>query len=279
MASDDRDSIQNIEDIELGLVLEAIYRRYGYDFRHYARASLERRLLQRVADEGMERLLDLLPPLLDDHRFAERVLDDLSIKVTEMFRDPPFYRALRDKIIPLLKTYPYIKIWHAGCSTGEEVYSMAILLHEEGYLHRAQIYATDLNKRALAAARAGIYSIDNIRTATHNYNQTNPKSTFNEYYSVKYDAAIINNNIREGIIFSHHNLASDGVFGEMNLILCRNVMIYFDSTLQNRVLRLFRDSLCHRGFLALGMKETLDFSDVAQAFNPVCPEARIYRLR
>lgn len=268
-----------LQDIEMDLVLEAMYRRYGYDFRHYARASLKRRLQQRMEESGITSMLDLLQPLLHDRAFAERMMDDLSVTVTEMFRDPLFYRVLREHVIPVLKTYSYVKIWHAGCATGEEVYSMAILLHEEGFLQRAQIYATDFNQRALAVACEGIYSIESIRKATLNYNQTNPKSSFKEYYHIKYGAAILSKLLREGMIFSHHNLATDGVFAEMNLIVCRNVMIYFDQTLQDRVLRLFRDSLCHRGFLGLGLKETLDFSAVAQAFVPVYPQARIYRLK
>lgn len=271
--------VVDVQEIELELVLEAMFRRYGYDFRHYARSSLKRRLWQRVRDAGMARMSELVPALLHDRGFAECVVDDLSITVTEMFRDPFFYRVLREQVIPVLKTYPHVKIWHAGCATGEEVYSMAILLHEEGFLDRTQIYATDVNKRALAKARDGIYSIESIRKATLNYNRTNPRTSFSNYYHVNYDLAIINKDIREYILFSHHNLATDGVFAEMNLILCRNVMIYFNATLQSRVLALFRDSLCRPGFLGLGLKENLGSGSVAHAFNPVNPQARIYRLK
>jgi chemotaxis protein methyltransferase CheR len=265
--------------IELELVIHAIYRRYGYDFRDYARVSLERRMHHRMHLAGMESMLELLPRILYDSEFASSLMDDLSITVTEMFRDPAFYQALREHVIPILKSYPYVKIWHAGCATGEEVYSMAIILHEEGLLDRAQLYATDFNQRALDIAKQGIYRVEDIHKATLNYNKTRPKASFRDYYHAKYRSAILARFLRENITFAHHNLTTDAVFATMNVVICRNVMIYFNRELQDRVLCLLRDSLCRRGFLALGTKETLEFSAVAESFEPVTLRQRIYQVR
>lgn len=265
--------------IELELVVEAIFRRYGYDFRHYARASLERRVRDFARRAGMHGLLPLLPRILHDEQFASSLVDELAVPVTELFRDPDFYREFRTDVIPILKTYPYVKIWHAGCATGEEVYSMAVILHEEGFLDRAQLYATDFNQRVLDQARRGIYRIDDVRKATHNYNQTAPKGSFHDYYHARYQSAVIERFLRSRITFAHHNLATEAAFGSMHVIVCRNVLIYFDKELQTQVLSLFRDSLTRRGFLVLGSRETLDFSPVASDFEATHERWRIYRLR
>lgn len=269
----------DLQTIELDLVIEAIHRRYGYDFRNYARASLERRVRYRMRVEGLDSMLELLPRILYDQEFAASFIDELSIAVTEMFRDPSLYQVLRTDVIPILKTYPYVKIWHAGCATGEEVYSMAIALHEEDFLDRVQIYATDFNRKVLEQARQGIYRRDDMDKATSNYNKTNPRRSLSDYYHARYQSAAIARFLRQKIIFAHHDLATDSAFGTMNVIMCRNVMIYFNKELQNRVLGLFRDSLCRRGFLIVGTKETLEFSAVAHAFELLHVHNRIYRMR
>jgi chemotaxis protein methyltransferase CheR len=194
-----------------------------------------------------------------------------------MFRDPPFYQAVRESVIPALKTYPFVKIWHAGCATGEEVYSMAILLHEAEFLDRARIYATDFNKHSLDTAEKGVYPAKNMESYSANYRASGCKQDFRQYYSAGYDLAKVKDFLKERITFSYHNLVTDGVFGEMNLISCRNVLIYFDKTLQDRVLSLFADSLRHGGFLCLGAKETLNFSSVKKIFEPLEGRQKIYR--
>ena len=267
----------DIEQIEIDVVLEAINRRYGYDFRNYARSSLKRRLTYRMSQSGLRGISDLLPRLLHDETFFECFLCDMSVTVTEMFRDPFVFRAIRQRIVPILKTYPFVKIWHAGCATGEEVYSMAILLQEEGFLDRAQIYATDYNNVSLHHAREGIYPLRDMTKFTTNYREAGGSGSFFNYYHAKYDSAKMCDSLRHNVTFAHHNLVVDGAFGEMNLILCRNVLIYFNRDLQNRVLRLLHDSLCHRGFLCLGTKETLGFSDIHDRFQTFLGKERIYQ--
>ena len=220
--------------IETEILLEGIFRRWGYDFRNYARGSLMRRLSRRAELSGMRRLSEMLPRLLYDEDFFNLLLQDMSVTVTEMFRDPPYYRALRERIVPVLRTYPFVKIWHAGCATGEEVYSTAILLKEEGLYDRAQIYATDYNRRSLDAAREGIYPVERIRDYTDNYNALGGRGSLSDYYRAKYDSAKMCESLKENVTFAYHNLITDGVFGEMHLNVCRNVLIYFDKTLQNR---------------------------------------------
>jgi chemotaxis protein methyltransferase CheR len=268
---------EEIESIEIDILLEGIFRRWGYDFRNYAHASLKRRLEHRLALSKLNHVSELLPKILHDEKFFDLLLGDLSITVTEMFRDPHVYASLRRDVFPVLRTYPFLKIWHAGCATGEEVYSMAVLLKEEGLLGRTQIYATDYNNNSLEIARRGVYPLESIRTFTANYNAAGGKASFSDYYHAKYGSAKIDKSLKENITFAHHNLVADGVFGEMNLIVCRNVMIYFDKTLQNRVLSLFRDSLCHRGYLCLGTKETVDFSSVSDRFETIAGRDRIFR--
>jgi len=194
-----------------------------------------------------------------------------------MFRDPSFYSSLREKVIPVLKTYPFIKIWHAGCATGEEVYSMAILLKEENLLSKTMLYATDLDDKVLKTAREGIYPLDKIKEYTQNYQKVHGNSSFSDYYTAKYEAAIMDRSLRKNIVFSQHNLVTDGVFGEMNLIICRNVLIYFDKDLQNRVLQLFHDSLTRKGILCLGSKETIKFSKVKDLFTEYDGKEKIYK--
>ena len=266
-----------LEKIETDLLLEAIFQRYGYDFRRYARSSLNRRVTHRMKEAKCERISELLPKVLHDEDFFNCFLKDMSITITEFFRDPPFYRALRDQVIPILKTYPYVKIWHPGCATGEEVYSMAIVLHEEGFLNRAQIYATDFNNHSLQIAKEGIYPLEVIRQSTINYNQAGAKASFVEYYHAQYQSAKIHSWLKDHITFANHNLVTDGVFGDMNLISCRNVLIYFDRSLQDRVLGLFCESLCHRGFLCLGFKETVEFSEVRHSFETLTKKEKIFR--
>jgi chemotaxis protein methyltransferase CheR len=267
------------ERIEIDLLLEGVRRRYGYDFRHYSFASLKRRLDHARQEAGLARHSEVLDRVLHDERFFDSFLKSLSITVTEMFRDPPFYQAVREKIVPVLKTYPFVKIWHAGCATGEEVYSMAILLHEEGLLDRARLYATDFNKHALDAAEKGVYPAKAMEAHAANYVAAGGTRSFADYYSAGYDLARMKDVLREPITFSYHNLVTDGVFGEMNLICCRNVLIYFDKMLQDRVLTLFSDSLRHGGFLCLGSKESLSFSTADEQFEPVAGKLRIFKKR
>lgn len=265
------------EDLEIDLLLEGIRRRYGYDFSNYSHASLKRRLAQLRDRAGLARYTAMLDRVLHDERFFDELLMQMSITVTEMFRDPGFYRAVRDEVVPILKTFPFVKIWHAGCATGEEVYSMAMLLHEEDFLDRVRIYATDFNKHALDAAEKGIYPLEKAQAYAANYQAFGGKGDFADYYTTAYDRVKIKDFLREKVTFSYHNLVTDGVFGEMNLICCRNVLIYFDRTLQERVFRLFTQSLRHGGFLCLGNKESLNFSGIKPLFETADARQRIFK--
>lgn len=267
------------ENIEIELFLQAIYMKFGYDFRNYGKAHIKRRVRHRLSVSNFDNVSELIHKMLYDPVFYQEVLQDLSITVTEMFRDPDFYLALRKEVVPILKTYPFIKIWHAGCATGEEVYSMAILLKEEGLLKRTQIYATDFNQMALQKARNGIYPIERIKEYTQNYQKSGGKSTFSDYYNARYESVILNESLKESIVFADHNLVTDGVFGEMNLVICRNVMIYFDKELQNKVIKLFYDSLVSGGFLCLGSKESLRFARIAHKFDVTTEKHKIYRKK
>jgi chemotaxis protein methyltransferase CheR len=257
--------------------MEAIYRRYGFDFREYAPASLRRRLWRRANGEGLSTLSALQDRVLRDPGCMERLLLDLSINVTAMFRDPTFYVAFREHVVPLLRTYPFTRIWVAGCSTGEEVYSLSILLHEEGLYERTRIYATDINQAVLEQARAGVFPLDKMKEYTRNYLRAGGKRAFSEYYTAKYGGALFARSLVENVVFAQHNLVSDRVFNEFQAILCRNVMIYFDRSLQNKVLDLFHESLVMFGVLALGHKETLRFTDLEHSYDELDAEERIYR--
>jgi chemotaxis protein methyltransferase CheR len=273
--------MENVEigELEIELLLEAIFRRYGYDFRSYARASIERRTRQFLSLSGCASVSEMIPRVLHDEQFFSRMARYFSIGVTEMFRDPFCYRAVREKVVPLLRTWPHFKVWHAGCATGEEVYSLAIVLKEEGVYDRATIYATDFNDATLEKAREGIYRIETLQQATSNYQEAGGKASFSEYYHARYSAAAMDGALKKRITFSNHNLASDNVFGEMHLVLCRNVLIYFNRDLQNRALGLFTESLVHGGFLCLGTKEDLQFTDVSGCYEPVDAKARIYKKK
>ena len=265
------------QNLEVELLLAGIQKRYGYDFTHYSHASLMRRLEKARAQAHVNRYTELLDKLLHDTQCFDEFLKAMSITVTGMFRDPLFYRTLREKIVPMLKTFPFIKIWHAGCATGEEVYSMALMLHEEGFLARARIYATDFNKRSLDTAERGVYPVKNVEAYTANYFEAGGTNDFSNYYSDSYELVKFKDFLKERITFSYHNLVSDGVFGEMNLICCRNVLIYFDKTLQDQVLAKFSESLRYGAFLCLGNKESLNFTAVKPLFTPVDKKQRIYR--
>jgi len=270
---------EDIEKIELNLFLEALFQRYGYDFRHYAEASVRRRVRHLLAKSGYSRISEMIPRLLLDEAFSQTAIHDFSITVTEMFRDPRFYCSIRQNVVPYLKTYPFIKVWLAGCATGEEVYSLAILLEEEGLYDRATIFATDLNEAVLEKAKEGIYALKDIRQYTTNYQKAGGARPFADYYHAQYESAIMDQSLKRNVTFASHNLVTDGVFGEMHLIFCRNVLIYFDKTLQNRVLGLFAESLNYGGFLCLGSKETLQFSDVAERFKVIDEREKIYQKR
>jgi chemotaxis protein methyltransferase CheR len=267
------------ETIEIDLLLEAIYRARGYDFRQYSRASITRRLRQHLTKTKVATIAALIPQVLYDEAAFQALVFDLSVTVTEMFRDPSFYLALREQVIPFLKTFPFINVWHAGCASGEEVYSLAIVLEEEGLYDRARIYATDFNDKALQTAKERIYPLDHIQAYTNNYQKAGGKGSLADYYTARYKAAIFKPALQRHVTFANHNLVTDGVFAEMQLILCRNVLIYFNRSLQNRVLTLFRDSLCYRGFLCLGHRESLEFSDVHSMFDLVGPKERIYQVK
>ncbi|MES2976046.1 MAG: protein-glutamate O-methyltransferase CheR [Pseudomonadota bacterium] len=264
-------------DIELRLLMEAIYLQYSHDFRDYAPASFKRRVMHAIAQLGLPTVSSLQDRILRDPQMFARLLQYLTVPVSEMFRDPAYYLALRQQVMPVLRTYPSIKIWVAGCSTGEEVYSMSILLREEGLLARSIIYATDINPASLEKARAGIFPLDSVRQYTANYQKSGGTTAFSDYYTAAYGGALFDRSLVEGVTFADHSLATDSVFTETQFISCRNVMIYFNRTLQDRALGLFADSLSHRGFLGLGTKESLDFSSQAPRFEPLCKPERIYR--
>ncbi|MDC7231903.1 MAG: protein-glutamate O-methyltransferase CheR [Spirochaetales bacterium] len=267
------------EYLELELLLEGIYRKYGFDFRDYSGVHIKRRLNHRLSASGLQNFTQILHRIIYDEEFFKQILLDLSINVTEMYRDPQFYLELRQKVVPYLSTYPFIKIWHAGCSAGQEVYSDAILLEEEGLLERVQIYATDFNEKILQKAKEGIYPVEEIRRYTENYQKAGGTESFSDYYTAHYDSAMIKKSLRNNILFSFHNLVTDGVFGEMNMVFCRNVLIYFNKDLQNRVLKLFHDSLIPGGFLCLGSKESLKFSDLEDRFEIISAKEKIYRKK
>ena len=266
-----------LERIEIGLLLEGIFKRYGFDFRAYAHASLRRRLWKRVEAERLTTISALQARVLHDPEALDRMLLDLSINVTAMFRDPGFYKAFRATVIPILRTYPFIRIWHAGCSTGEEVYSTAIMLHEEGLLDRARIYATDINDVVLRHARSGIFPLNRMQEYTENYIRAGGTQSFSEYYTAKYDGAIFSPLLTKNVVFSQHNLVTDQSFSEFNVIFCRNVLIYFDRDLQHRVQKLFYDSLVNFGVLALGSKESLRFSEFEECYERLDPHEKIYK--
>ncbi|HEX2187280.1 MAG TPA: protein-glutamate O-methyltransferase CheR [Longimicrobiaceae bacterium] len=266
-----------LEKLEVEILMEGIYRHYGFDFRAYAYASLRRRLWKRIRAEGLATVSGLQERVLHDTEAMERLLLDLSVNVTSMFRDPNFYRAFRERVVPLLRTYPFIRVWHAGCSTGEEVYSMAILLREEGLYERARIYATDINEVVLGQARAGIFPLEKMQEYTQNYLRAGGTRSFSEYYTAAYGGALFSPSLREHVVFAQHNLVTDRSFSEFNVILCRNVMIYFDRSLQNRVHELFYESLPTYGVLALGSKESLKFSKYEDCYEALDPREKIYR--
>ena len=271
--------LTEIAEIEIDTLLEAIRLRYDYDFSNYARSSLKRRINGLLIKEKLDMPYQLIPRILYDEQVFNRFLSELSVTVTEMYRDPEFFENLIESVFPILDTYPYFKIWHAGCATGEEAYSLAILLKEAGLLSRAKIYATDYNNKSIDIAKQGIYSAENIEESNKNYIRSGGKDRFTDYYTEQYDAIVFNEDLRNSITFAYHNLVKDGVFGEMNLIICRNVFIYFDKKLQDYVLNLFNESTISKGFLCLGNKESIRFSMVKDKFITVSESNSIYRKK
>jgi chemotaxis protein methyltransferase CheR len=267
------------ERLEIELLLEAIHRRHGYDFRGYALASLRRRLWHRVYGEGLQTLSGLQEHILHEPGCMDRLLRDLSINVTEMFRDPSFYVALRERVFPLLRTHPFIRVWQAGCSTGEEIYSLAIALHEEGLLERTRIYATDINSAALERAGSGAFPLERMQRYTENYLHAGGTEAFSSYYTADGESARFDPALGRCVVLAHHNLVTDGSFNEFHLIVCRNVMIYFGSELQEEVLQLFGDSMTRFGILALGRKESIRRSRHAEQYEPLDAVEKIFRRR
>ena len=266
------------ERIEVDLLLEAVYRRYHYDFRGYARASLRRRLWRRAHEERVRTLSGLQEKVLHDPLVMERLLRDLSINVTEMFRDPAFFRAVREQVVPILRTYPYVRVWNAGCSTGEETFSLAIVLEEAGLLERTRIYATDMNDDVLQRARGGRFPLDKMRRYTENYHRAGGEGDFSRFFSVEGDRAIFRSDLMENAVFAQHNLAQDSSFNEFQLVVCRNVLIYFGRPLQERVHDLFLESLGRFGVLALGHKESVVASH-EDRYELIDPAEKLYRRK
>lgn len=269
----------HVTDLEISLLLEAIYQKYGYDFRQYSEAHIRRRIMNRMAMSGLEDVSQIQSMVLKDKTFASQLLQDLSITVTEMFRDPGFYKSLRENVMPILKTYPFIKIWHAGCATGEEAYSMAIIMQEEGLYDRTTIYATDFNQQALNKAKEGIFSNKMIKEYTMNYQLSAGKESLSGYYTSNYGNVIMNQSLKKNIVWANHNLVTDSVFAEVHLILCRNVLIYFDKDLQNKVQKLFYNSLINGGILCLGSKEGLRFTDFYEEYKDVDKKQKIFKKK
>lgn len=271
--------VQDIEAIELDLFIEALRKRYSYDFSSYAKASFKRRVLYQVEKKNLSKISELQVQLLYDESFFDEFLKEMSVTVTEMFRDPLVFKAIREELIPVLKTYPSINIWHAGCATGEEAYSMAIVLKEEGLLGKTRLYATDFNDHSLEMARKGIYPIDKMKLFIDNYIASGGKEPFSDYYHAEYNFVKMDQSLIKNITFANHNLMGDQRFAEMHVILCRNVLIYFNRELQNRVLNLFNESLVYRGFLVLGDKESLDLTSAGDYFDEFNRKRHIFRIK
>ncbi len=265
------------EEIEIRLLLDAIFQKFHYDFREYSAASLRRRLTQALSALAVPTFSALQERILRDPSAFSTLLKYLTVQVSDLFRDPAYFRVLRERLCPILRTYPSIKIWIAGCSTGEELYSFAIVLREEGLLDRTILYATDIHDEALRAAEAGIYRLDRMKVFTANHQATNAPCSLSTYYTARYDSAVFDRSLRKNVVFSDHSLATDSVFAEVQIVSCRNVLIYFERTLQDRAVSLFSDSLCMRGFLGLGSKETLRFSKHETSFESFAAEERWYR--
>jgi len=263
------------EDIEP--ILEAIYRLYHYDFRAYSRSSVRRRLLLACTQLDCADLIDLQAQLERDPGVFSRLLQYLTVQVSDLFRDPSFFVLLRRQIVPVLRTYPSLKLWIAGCSTGEELYSFAILLREEGILDRCMLYATDINPEALRRAEAGIYPIDRVQAFSENYRAAGGKGSLSQHYAARYDSVVFDRTLRKNVVFADHSLATDSVFAEVHIVSCRNVLIYFDHQLQDRALGLMTEALCRRGFLGLGARESLQFSIHKDAYQELAPPERWFQ--
>jgi chemotaxis protein methyltransferase CheR len=270
---------QKIEDIEIRLLLEALYLKYHYDFRSYAMASIKRRLKQAREQLGFETFSAMQESLLHEPAMLPRLLGYLTVQVSEMFRDPSYFKAIREKVVPHLRTYPSLKVWIAGCSGGEELYSFAILFREEGLEGRTLFYATDINQDALHAAETGVFGLDRVQLFTENHRKSGGRTSLSDFYQAAYGRVSFDKSLRRNVVFSDHSLVTDAVFAEMHLISCRNVLIYFDRNLQDRALGLFKDSLARKGFLGLGAKESLRFSEHAAGFTDFVREEKIYQRR
>jgi chemotaxis protein methyltransferase CheR len=273
------ESNTDLLNIELQLLFEAIFLRYGYDFRNYNKAHIKRRVLHRLAISHIPTVTELQNKILRNKEFFIDFLDDLSINVTEMFRDPDFYRSFRESIVPKLQTYTFFKVWHAGCSTGEEVYSLSILFQEEGLLDRCRVYATDFNRKVLEIAKEGVYQKAEMEEYERNYRLSGGKKRISDYYQAMYGSAMLNKELSNRIVFADHNLVTDSVFAEVHLILCRNVLIYFDKKLQEKVLKLFYESLAPSGILCLGTKENVRYTQVEDFFEVVDEKQKIYKKK
>jgi chemotaxis protein methyltransferase CheR len=266
-----------LEWLEMSLLFEGIYRHYGVDFRAYAPAILLRRLRRRLELEGLTTISSLQDRVFRDPQCLGRLVDDLTVNATSMFRDPSFFLAFREQVVPVLRTYPFLRVWHAGCATGEEVYSLAILLAEEGLYERTRLYATDVNESVLRRAREGIYPLTKMREYTVNYQQSGGKRAFSDYYTARYDAALFDPQLARHVVFARHNLVTDRSFSEFHVVFCRNVMIYFGRSLKERVIGLFHESLVRGGLLALGRRESLRFTSHEERFEPFVALERVYR--
>jgi chemotaxis protein methyltransferase CheR len=271
--------VQCEKDVELDLLLEAIYRTYHYDFRSYARSSLHRGVARAQSSLGSPTIAHLLDRIVNESDAFTDFRRYMTVQVSDLFRDPEYFRFLRDKVMPHLATYPSLRIWVAGCGTGEEAYSIAVVLHEEGLLERSLIYATDIDADSLQTAEAGIYDIRRVQGFNENYFRAGGRTTLSDYYTAAQSTVAFSPMLRKHVLFSDHSLATDAAFAEMQLVSCRNVLIYFDRELQARTIGLFRDSLCRRGFLGLGPKETLAFSDHAAAFEALADDQKVYRVK
>jgi chemotaxis protein methyltransferase CheR len=270
---------EDSSDLEITSLLEAFYYKYGYDFRQYSKAHIRRRIMSRMGLVGLNDVAQIQSKVLSDQTFANELLQDLSITVTEMFRDQEFYRSIRENVIPILKTYPFIKIWHAGCATGQEAYSMAIVLKEEGLYDRTTIYATDFNQQALDRAKEGIFSKVMMDEYAVNYQLSGGRASFSDYFTSNYDSGIINQALKKNIVWANHNLVTDSVFAEVHMILCRNVLIYFDTNLQNKVQKLLYESLIPGGILGLGLKESLRFTDYCEKYAELDIKQRLFKKK